>query len=83
MKGILHIFLGKRKAEKYTNSVSFVVLIIVTLIASVGVLYMKNISFFLITIFLWGFYLKQDKVYRKRNEIYNLIDKTIEINANK
>ena len=83
LKGILYVFFGKRKAETLTNSISFVTLIFVTFLASLGVFYMKNISIFLITIFLWIFYLEQDRIYKKRNKIYNLIDKTIEINANK
>lgn len=83
LKGILYVFFGKRKAEKFTNSISFAILIFVTFLASLGVFYMKNISIFLITICLWIFYLQQDRIYKKRNKIYNLIDKTIEINANK
>lgn len=37
LKGILHIFYGKRKAIKYTNNISFVVLIIMTAISSIAV----------------------------------------------
>ena len=83
LKGILHIFLGKRKAERYTNSISFIILIILTFIASIGIYYMENISIFIITIFLWGLYLKQDKIDRNKNKIYDLIEKTIEISENK
>ena len=83
LKGILHIFLGKRKAERYTNSISFIILIILTFIASIGIYYMENISVFIITIFLWGLYLKQDKIDRNKNKIYDLIEKTIEISENK
>ena len=38
---------------------------------------------FIITIFLWGLYLKQDKIDRNKNKIYDLIEKTIEISENK
>ena len=72
LKGILHIFLGKRKAERYTNSISFIILIILTFIASIGIYYMENISIFVITIFLWGLYLKQDKIDRNKNKIFIL-----------
>ncbi|MFQ7074890.1 MAG: hypothetical protein ACLRQZ_00615 [Clostridia bacterium] len=44
---------------------------------------MENISIFVITIFLWGLYLKQDKIDRNKNKIYDLIEKTIEISENK
>ena len=79
LKSILHIFLGKIKAEKYTNIVSFITLLLVTFIASIGVYYIKNIAIFLITIFLWVIYLREDKIYKKKNKIYNLIKKNAEI----
>lgn len=79
LKEILHIFLGKRKAERYTNSISFIILIILTFIASIGIYYMENISIFIITIFLWGLYLKQDKIDRNKNKIYDLIEKLLKL----
>ena len=83
LKGILHITLGKKKAERYINSFSFAVLIIITFTASIAIFYMENVSIFLITIFLWILYIKQDIVFRKKSKIYDLIEKTIEIEENK
>lgn len=83
LKGIVHIFCGKRTSEKYINIFSFAILILVTFIASIGIYYMENISIFLITIFLWIVYLKEDVVYKNKNKIYDLIEKTIEIEKNK
>ncbi len=82
-KSILHILYGKKKAEKITNMLSFVTLIAITFISSIGVLYLENISIFIITIFLWILFIREDLVYTRRNKIYKLIDKTIEIEANK
>ncbi len=82
-KSILHILYGKKKAEKITNMLSFVTLIVITFISSIGVLYLENISLFIITIFLWILFIREDLVYTRRNKIYKLIDKTIEIEANK
>ena len=82
LKGILHIILGKRKSENYTNSISFICLIIFTTIGSIAIFYIQNIAFFIIIVFLWILYIKEDIVYKRRNKIYNLIEKTIEINAN-
>ena len=75
LKGILHIFLGKKESEKYTNNISFIVLLIISFIASIGIYYIKNISIFFIIIFLWILYLNQDRIYKKRMKIYNLIEK--------
>ena len=82
IKGILHIFYGKRKAIKYTNNVSFVSLIIITFIGSLSIFYFENISIFIIIIFLWGLYIKQDIIEKRRNKIEDLIQKTIEIERN-
>ena len=80
IKGLLHITFGKRKSEKYINNISFICLIILTLIGSIAVYSMKNIAMFLIIICLWGIYIKQDIIYKRRNKIYYLVEKTIENN---
>ena len=82
LESVLHIIFGKRKAEKYINRISIITLIIVTFMASVIIFYVQNIAIFIVIVFLWILYLKEDKVYRRRKKIYNLIEKTIEINAN-
>lgn len=79
LKGILHIIAGKKEAERYTNSISFLTLLIITFSASIGIYYFKNIAIFFIVIFLWILYIKEDIVYKKRLKILYLIEKTIEI----
>ena len=44
---------------------------------------MKNIAIFFIVIFLWVLYITGDTIYKRRLKIYNLIEKTIEIEENK
>ena len=82
VKGILHIICGKEKAEKYINSISFITLILLTCISSIAVLYMENIAIFIIVVFLWGVYFKEEKIFKRREKIYKLIKKTIEIDTN-
>lgn len=79
VRGILHIFFGKRKAEKYTNRISFITLMLITLIASIVIYQVENIAIFLIVIVLWGIFIKEDRIYEKRNKIYKLAEKSIEI----
>lgn len=79
LKGILHIIAGKKEAERYINSISFLTLLIITFSASIGIYYFKNIAIFFIVIFLWILYIKEDIVYKKRLKILYLIEKTIEI----
>lgn len=80
IKSILHILYGKKKSERYINNISFITVILLTLISSILIYTTKNIAIFLIILFLWCLYIKQDLIYRRRNKIYELIDKTIENN---
>ena len=80
IKSMLHILYGKRKAEKYINNISFISLIFLTFISSILIYKFENIAIFLIVLVLWVMYLREDIKYKKRNEIYKLLQKTIEIN---
>ena len=73
LKGILHIYFGRRKSEKYINNISKITIIIITAISSILILYIKNISIFLIDMYLWYLVIKEDLKYKKREEIYKKI----------
>ena len=75
LKSILHILYGKKTAEKYINNISFVLLLFLTLVSSIAIIYLKNIAIFLIIAFLWLMYIKEDKVYRRKENIYKLLEK--------
>lgn len=79
LKGILHIVFGKRKAEKYINNISKITVIIITAISSILILYVKNISIFLIDMYLWYLILKEDSIYKNRERIWTklLENKTV------
>lgn len=83
LKGALHIVYGKRKAEKCINNISFITILLITLISSVAIYCLKNISIFFIVLILWGMFIKQDIILQRKNKIYNLLEKTIENNENK
>lgn len=69
LKGILHIIFGKRKSEKYINIISKVTVIGITAISSILILYVHNISILLIDMYLWYLVIKEDSIYKKREEI--------------
>ena len=75
LKGILHIFLGKKKSLEYIHKISFFVIIIITIIASIGILYLKNIAIFLAVIYLWYIFLVEQKQYKVQKNIYEIIEK--------
>ena len=75
LKSVLHILVGKRQSEKYINNISFVLLLFLTFLSSILIIYLKNIAIFLIILFLWFMYIKQDKIYKRKENIYKLLEK--------
>ena len=69
VKSILHILLGKIKADQFINKISFITLIFLTFLASIAIYKIENISIFLIILVLWAMVIKEDMVYRKRNKL--------------
>ena len=77
LKGIIYILKGKQTAEKYIYYISYITLVIMTVISSIAILYLKNIAIFLVIIFLWGLQIKEQKIYRNRIILYETIEKEI------
>ena len=75
VKGILYLLKGKQKAEEYIYHISHITLILLTAIGSIGILFINNIAIFLVIIFLWGLQLREDKIYKNRKVLYEIIDK--------
>lgn len=73
LKSILHIYFGKRKAEKYINIISKITVCILTLISSIAILYIQNIAIFLIDMYLWYLTITENIKYNKREDIYKKI----------
>lgn len=73
LKGIFHIMFGKRKAEKYINYISLTSVFILTAFASILILYIENISIFLISLFLLYIVIQENKKYKRREDIYEKI----------
>lgn len=74
LKGILHIFFGKRKAEKYSNRISLIVLMVITFISSIAIYKIENIAIFLVVLVLWAIFIREDRIYERKNEIYHLLE---------
>ena len=83
LKGIIYILKGKRTAEKYIYYISYITLVIITVISSIAILYLENIAIFLVTIFLWGLQIKEQRIYRNRITLYETIEKEIKNNEYK
>ncbi len=74
LKGIIYIFNGKHIAEKYIYRISYITLIMITIISSIAILYLKNIAIFLSVIFLWGLQIKEYIIYKNRKNLYETIE---------
>ncbi len=73
LKGILHIYIGKRKAEKYVNKISKITVMIITAISSILILYIQNISIILIDMYLWYIMIKENLKFKRKETIINNI----------
>lgn len=72
IKGILYIKFGEEKSDEMTNKISNVTMIIITIISSIAVYYLKNIAIFLVCIFLWIITLRENDKLRMEKNIKTL-----------
>jgi len=75
LQNILKILFGNKTAYKYTNIISNVFIIIITMISSVLILVTENIAILILIIILWILVIKENKRYNTYNKIYKVIDK--------
>ena len=68
LKEILHILEGSIKSKIYIRKISKAVIIFLTMVASIGILYLKNIAIFFVIIYLWIIVLKENRL----SEVYEL-----------
>ena len=66
--------------NKEQNNISFITLILITFISSILIYVLENIAIFLIVIVLWIMYIVEDIKYKRKLEIYKLLEKSIENN---
>ena len=78
LKGILHIFLGRKKAQSFIYDISIVTNIVLTAIASIAILYLKNISIFIIILYLWCIVLRESIIYNKKMKLYEEVKNKLE-----
>lgn len=78
LQEVIHIKKGKEESYKITNSVSKITIIMLTIIESIVILYIHNIAFIIILIYLWILVIKNEKQYSIKMKIYEQINKNIE-----
>ncbi len=74
LKSLIHIIKGNKKAQEYTNAISNLTVILITMLASIGIYYYKNIAILLIIIYLWMTSIIENKKYNIKKRIYKIIE---------
>lgn len=75
LKEILHICFGVKKAKIYTNEISIITTIIITILSSIAIYYFKNIAILFIVIFLWWLVLNENRKFEINMKLYENIEK--------
>ncbi len=73
LKEILHISIGREKAYEVTNHISKVTVVLLTIVVSIAILYIHNIAFVIILMYLWYLVIKNEKAYRVKKKIYKKV----------
>lgn len=63
LKEIISIFEGSIKSKMYIRKISKIVIILITMIGSIGILYLKNVAIFISIIYLWIVVIKENRIY--------------------
>ena len=72
LKELIHIIKGRREAIEYINFISNACIIMLTMIASIGVLYYKNIAIVLIICYLWILTISENRKFNIKKRIYKI-----------
>lgn len=75
LKSLIKIISKKENAQDITNKISNVLMILITMLSSIGILIYKNIGLFVIIIYLWIVVVKENKKYNLKKRIRNIIEK--------
>lgn len=74
IKGIFYMEFGNKRAKILTNKISNITMIIITIVSSIAVYYLKNIAIFLICMFLWIVTLQENKRLKTNLRMYEILD---------
>ena len=70
LKGVLKLTKGKRKSEKYTNLISNILIISITIFCGFYIYVFKNISIIVVLTYLWVIIIIENKRYKIKNKLY-------------
>ena len=74
LKSFLSLLIGKKNASKCCYVISNISLFCLTLLFSILVYKLKNIAILYILMYLWYILLKENKNYKLKIRLYNMLD---------
>lgn len=75
LKEVFYREKGLKKSIELINRVSNVTVWILTILASIGILYYKNIAILVVVLYLWGILWQENKKVKQKLRIYELLEK--------
>lgn len=72
---VLRIIYGNFEAYRISNYINNIIMCIITALASIGILYFKNIAILFIVIFMWYLTIKENKKYREIRKYFKYFHK--------
>lgn len=73
LKEVIHIFKGRKIAYQKSNLISFITVIILTMMTSILILYIHNVAFLIILVYLWYLVIKNQKEYKAYEKAMDLV----------
>ena len=75
LKSAICLIKGKRKAESLINKISNIMFFLIMFIFSILIYYLKNISVLIIMFYLLYIVTKENKIYKLKIKMYEMIDR--------
>lgn len=82
LKEVVHIFRGRKIAYQKSNLISFITVIILTILTSILILYIHNIAFLIVLGYLWYLVIKNQKEYKVYEKTLELATQNLNLQTN-
>lgn len=74
IKSLLEIKNKEQNKMKIVNKVANATIITLTILASIGIIYFKNIAIFIVIVFLWFMVIMENKKYKTKTRVNRIIE---------
>lgn len=75
LKGIIRLNHEEIESDRIVNKISNILIIVLTAIASILILYLKNIAILFIIAYLWVMIINENKKYNMKIKMYEILEK--------